>query len=235
MVSLLKDGSLTQASSRNKSWSLDFMQSPQRFVGQGDPKQLVQIDFLQNQYEEADRHLESHAKVIPVENNPKKQIPTNLAFRSIGYKSVALPAMQDLGIRFDESRGIIPNDSYGRIRYTPTSLDTAGGRSNNDSMLPGLYCAGWVKRGPAGVIANTMEEAFATAEAIAIDWENKKSFLQGGEGWDAIRRDAKLHPVRFVSWQDWLKIDAAEKARGKAMGKEREKFTSVKDMLSPLD
>lgn len=33
----------------------------------------------------------------------------------------------------------------------------------------GLYCSGWVKHGPVGVIATTMNEAFATAEKIVQD------------------------------------------------------------------
>ena len=34
----------------------------------------------------------------------------------------------------------------------------------------GLYCSGWVKRGPTGVIVNTMNDAFATAYCILKDF-----------------------------------------------------------------
>ncbi|KAL9131605.1 MAG: hypothetical protein Q9217_000493 [Psora testacea] len=223
MVSLLKDGSPTQPSLAQKSWTLDFMQSPHKFIGEGNPKELAQVDFLQNRYEHPDGRFEPNAKVTPMENSHMTHYPTTLAFRSIGYKSEALPGMQNLGIHFDETRGIIPNDYFGRIS------------TKSKDILPGLYCAGWVKRGPAGVIANTMEEAFATAEAIASDWEKKKPFLPGGEGWDALYKHPNMRKVKPVSWTDWLKIDVAEKTRGKAKGKEREKFTSVKEMLSVLD
>ena len=39
------------------------------------------------------------------------------------------------------------------------------------ALLPisGLYCSGWVKHGPVGVIVTTMNEAFATAETIVED------------------------------------------------------------------
>ena len=33
----------------------------------------------------------------------------------------------------------------------------------------GLYCSGWVKTGPVGVILNTMENAFETAQVILED------------------------------------------------------------------
>ena len=35
----------------------------------------------------------------------------------------------------------------------------------------GIYCSGWVKRGPVGVIVTTMNDAFETAETIAHDIE----------------------------------------------------------------
>ncbi len=36
----------------------------------------------------------------------------------------------------------------------------------------GLYCSGWVKTGPVGVIVTTMENAFETAATILEDYEN---------------------------------------------------------------
>ncbi len=152
-------------------------------------------------------------------------IPTSLAFRSIGYKSEPIEGMKDLGIDFDERRGIIPNDVHGRI----TSLSPDG------TGIPGMYCSGWVKRGPAGVIANTMEDAFGTAEAIAQDWETKQPFMAGGQGWDGLKVEAGKRGLRTVNWAEWKKIDAVEKERGKARGKEREKFASIQEMLNVLN
>ena len=133
--------------------------------------------------------------------------------------------MKDVGIDFDERQGIIPNDSHGRI----TSL------SVDKTCIPGLYCSGWVKRGPAGVIANTMEDAFDTAESITKDWENEELFMSGTDGWDALQKDAAAKNLRPINWENWKKIDEAEKERGKAKGKEREKFTSIPEMLGVLN
>ena len=121
--------------------------------------------------------------------------------------------MEQLGILFDRKAGIIPNEN-GRV------LSHVG-------HIPGLYCAGWVKRGPTGVIASTMEDAFSTAEAIAEDWGTR---ISEKNGWEGIKDQIPNH----VKWNDWLKIDAAEKERGRAKGKEREKFQSVKEMLDVL-
>lgn len=35
--------------------------------------------------------------------------------------------------------------------------------------LPGLYCSGWVKRGPTGVIATTMTDSFHTSQTLLQD------------------------------------------------------------------
>jgi len=39
----------------------------------------------------------------------------------------------------------------------------------------GLYCSGWVKNGPVGVIATTMNDAFHTGQLVVQD-------LKSGEG-----------------------------------------------------
>ena len=221
MVELLSKGSAVQNSL--KSWSLDFLLSPRNFECKADV--LSSILFAKTELQGPDvfgPFAQSSA------TKEFLSMSTNLAFRSIGYRSEALPGMEDLGVNFDEKRGLIPNDYYGRV----TDLLADQG---DYSPLPGLYCSGWVKRGPAGVIANTMEDAFATAGVIVSDWHNNKPFLSGHNGWDGLRAEASRRGLRRVGWNDWLKIDAAEKERGRGKGKGREKFTSVRDMLRVLD
>ena len=223
LTQLLAKGSSTPVSQARKSWSLDFLLSPKSFnASDATSSNLSSLTFIKNELKGPDI-FDSSAVVSPTTS--EISYPTSLAFRSIGYKSEAIDGMKDLGIDFDERRGIIPNDSHGRI----TSL------SEDGTGIPGLYCSGWVKRGPAGVIANTMEDAFDTAESIAKDWENKELFMSGTKGWEALKKDAATKSLRPVSWDKWKKIDAAEKERGETKGKEREKFTSIPDMLGVLD
>ncbi|KAL8906607.1 MAG: hypothetical protein Q9207_001931 [Kuettlingeria erythrocarpa] len=230
LTKLLLEGSYTPVAEARKSWSLDFLLSPVRFVP-GQPNHLLQvkaIDFQKMQFAAAEDKFAPAAKVQAAAGEELTSISTSLAFRSIGYQSEPLPGMSELGIRFDEERGIITNDDCGRLISPSEDGDEA-------RTLPGLYCAGWVKRGPTGVIANTMEDSFATAEAIIADWGNEAPFLAGGGGWDSIKTDLAFNGEKAVSWEDWLKIDAAEKSRGKLLGKEREKLTSPQDMLGVLD
>ena len=219
---MLAKGSSTPPSDAEKTWSLDFLLSPvQFFASETAPQKLDTVSFGRNSL--TGNPYESSAKAEPT--GKIATLHAELAFRSIGYKSEPIDGMKDLGIDFDERHGIIPNDGNGRV----TSLSSDG------TGIPGIYCSGWVKRGPAGVIANTMEDAFATAEAIAIDWKSKQPFMAGGQGWDTIKSEADRRGVRSVNWSGWKRIDAAEIERGKARGKPREKFASVHDMLAVLD
>ena len=107
-----------------------------------------------------------------------------------------------------------------------------------------MYCAGWVKNGPTGVIATTMDDAFMTADIIARDWSEGVPFIGSNEedsnscgkpGWEALKADVAKRGLRPVSWDDWKHIDKEEKRRGAEKGKERVKCTSVEEMLKVLD
>lgn len=230
LTQLLANGSPTVFADAPKSWALRFLLSPTAFNAIDDvSNDLGSISFLKNELQGTDMY-DASARVTSTSETVT--IPTSLAFRSIGYKSEAINGMEGIGIDFDTSKGIIPNDYYGRV-IGPSSDQKP--KDMHQNILPGLYCSGWVKRGPAGVIANTMEDSFATAEAIVSDWKNKRRFLGGGNGWDSLVQELTRQVPKIVHWNDWRKIDAAEKERGKDKGKERERFTSTEEMLSILD
>lgn len=224
LTELLQKGSITPPSEALRKWSLDFFLSPTSFnASPSSSDSLSSMTFAKNRISDGDP-FSSSARVSATDETVT--LPANVAFRSIGYRAEAIPGMQDVGIPFDSQRGVIPNDGKGRIFTTDT--ETGPG------TLPGMYCSGWVKRGPTGVIASTMEDAFSTAEAITQDWETGKPFLKGGDGWDALQGEVESQKVRSVSWEDWKRIDAVEKERGVSREKEREKITSVEDMLKVL-
>ena len=146
-----------------------------------------------------------------------EDIDVQLVFRSIGYLGVALPQLP-----FDERGAVLPNVE-GRI------TDGPGG-----APLPRLYVAGWIKRGPSGVIGTNKPDAIASVQSMLAD-------LPGL----AVPQDVRTDPaavtallagrgVRVVSFEDWKRLDALEVERGQAVGKPREKFTRVEDMLAAL-
>ncbi|KAE8444485.1 hypothetical protein EG329_000469 [Mollisiaceae sp. DMI_Dod_QoI] len=224
IMEVLKKGSAVQDAS--KRWSLDFCLSPKAFNASTTlPTHLSSISFEKTKLDPGP--FDPTARAVGTEEIV--DIPSSLAFRSIGYKSEALSGFSELNIPFNDRSGIIPNDQLGRV-------------VNEDGLvtpLRGMYCAGWVKRGPTGVIASTMADAFQTADSIAEDWYSHAPFLNSVDskalGWEGVKEEAEKRGLRRVSWQDWKRIDAEERKRGTVKGKEREKFTKLDDMLAVLD
>ncbi|KAF7167899.1 hypothetical protein CNMCM5623_001046 [Aspergillus felis] len=247
LMQLLAKGSANDPNTATKSWSLDFLLSPERLNWSPvHPYRLSSVTFSRNELDPSDPHTPS-AKVKPKYLSSGKRaqvdIPANTFFRSVGYKSLPLPGLEDLGIQFDSDRGVIPNDGFGRITVpTTTGCNERLPDGSLISHLPGLYCAGWVKRGPTGVIATTMTDAFTTADTLAADKANqtgKGSLLNGpanstGLGWDGVRPEAEKRGLRPTTWQDWERIDKAERERGQQKGKVRDKFGRVEEMLEAI-
>ncbi|KAI9890427.1 MAG: NADPH-adrenodoxin reductase [Vezdaea aestivalis] len=231
MMQVLQKGSESPGDSSgdspDKSWELRFLLSPQTFGTTNDSTSIGQITFEKNRFSAGNDKLDPLAKIEP--SDETETIPAQIAFKSIGYKAAPLEGFQDFGIPFDHRRGIIPHDSLGRVLRE---------QDGANERLPGLYCAGWVKSGPNGVIAHTMEDAFLTAEAIAQDWEAGRKLLNGlpsnvrVSGWDGVKVTEQGRKLRATDWQHWQRIDEAERTYGRKLGKEREKLVRVADMLT---
>lgn len=231
IMQVLQKGPKTTLEKAKKSWELTFLRSPIAFLpSTTDPTRLGAIEFQKTQLEEP--IFSATAKTVATDE--KETITTGLAFRSIGYLSEPIPGFAELGIPFNHTRGLVPNED-GRVVFVPP---THSGESSHP--VPGVYTSGWVKRGPTGVITTTMYDAFDTGDAIVNDWMGGVKFMEFGgagdkKGWDAVKQEAKDMGLRPVNWSQWQKIDEAEKERGRAAGKEREKFASAEEMLSVLD
>ncbi|KAI2636984.1 nucleotide-binding domain-containing protein [Hypomontagnella submonticulosa] len=225
LMDIMVKGSTARVDETHKSWSLDFCLSPTKFLGRPDGY----IDSTVFERTTLASPFDPSSSVTGTGENVT--IPSSVVFRSIGYKSVALPGFDEAGISFNDRKGVIENDGMGRVFRLQTDENDSQSRR---SYLPGVYCAGWVKRGPTGVIASTMDDAFSTAEAIASDWNSNAPFLDGesSSGWEALRAGVERGKCRVIQWDDWKKIDKAERERGLLAGKEREKFTSITEMLS---
>jgi ferredoxin--NADP+ reductase len=138
-----------------------------------------------------------------------------LLFRSIGYSGVPIP-----GVPFDARRGVFPTQD-GRI------VDGGG------AVVLGLYAAGWIKRGPTGIIGTNRADSIATVKSLLADLPRLVPAAKAGG--EALEPLFAARGVRVVSLADWFKIDEAEVARGQPKGKPREKFTRVAEMLQCLD
>lgn len=145
-----------------------------------------------------------------------ERLAAGLVFRSVGYKGVALP-----GVPFDERGGVIPNVD-GRVVTARGSTTT----------VPGVYVAGWIKRGPSGVIGTNKPDSHATAAALLADHAAGTLPRAAGAGRAAIDALLAARGVQVVSFDDWRRIDAAEQERGRAGGRPRVKFTDIGAMLA---
>jgi ferredoxin--NADP+ reductase len=140
-------------------------------------------------------------------------VPCGVLFRSVGYRGVALA-----GVPFDEKGGVIPN--------------TEGRVLKDGNPVPGLYAAGWIKRGPSGIIGTNKPDSFETAKALIADLPSLARCAEPSR--DALMALLKSRNVRVVGYEDWRRIDAAEVERGVPAGKPREKFLSIDEMLGVL-
>jgi ferredoxin--NADP+ reductase len=136
-------------------------------------------------------------------------IPCGLVLRSVGYRGVPLP-----GLPFHEDHGVIPN-TRGRV---------VGG---DGAPLTGVYCAGWIKRGPSGVIGTNKKDAAETVELLVED--ARAGALDSGKGdLESLLRE---RGVAFVEYAAWEAIDAHERRLGEPQGRPRVKLSSWDDLL----
>jgi ferredoxin/flavodoxin---NADP+ reductase len=126
-----------------------------------------------------------------------EEIGAQLVLRSVGYRGVPVP-----GLPFDPGRAVVPNEG-GRV--------LRGGLPS-----PGEYVAGWIKRGPTGVIGSNRPCAKETAAALLAD---APALLRSrdlpGDPLDALRAAG----ARPVTWPGWQAIEAAERALGRGLGR----------------
>jgi ferredoxin--NADP+ reductase len=189
----------------------------------GDKERRLYLRFLESPVELlGDGRLE---KVVLEENkligDPGNQKSTGtgvteylvcgILFRSVGYRGVPIP-----GVPFREDWGIVPNDD-GRV-------------IDDGDPVPGLYVAGWIKRGPSGIIGTNKPCSIETAKNLLADLPTLAPCPNRDRG--AVLELLADKGVKVVDYEAWQKIDAAEIERGKPEGKPREKFVTVTELLS---
>jgi ferredoxin--NADP+ reductase len=138
-----------------------------------------------------------------VATDERETVPCGIVFRSVGYRGVPLP-----GVPFDEGSGTIPNE---------------GGR-----VEPGLYAAGWIKRGPSGVIGTNKKDATETIDLLLEDARTGELPPRSGESLEDLLAERGAGAVLYAGWQA---IDAAERNAGEPHGRPRIKLSSWDALL----
>jgi ferredoxin--NADP+ reductase len=206
-LKVLREFAEREPSGKPKAVRLRFLLSPVAIHGD---ERVESIELVRNRLEERD------GRTVAVPTDERETLECGLVFRSIGYRGVALP-----GVPFDQARGTILNDR-GRV------LEEDG------APLPGVYCAGWIKRGPTGIIGTNKRDATETVDVLLEDVREGRIESKGGT---AAEIDALLasRDGRVVLYEHWSAIDERERAAGEKLGRPRVKLVTWDELLEAAD
>jgi adrenodoxin-NADP+ reductase len=195
-------------SSLAKQLHLRFLLNPVRFEASAmDPRTLGAVVCERN------RLTGDAGKQSVISTGETEVLPAQLALVSIGYKGEALPGTEPW---FDTDRGFLRNE-HGRVDVrTP--------------QWGALYTAGWIKRGPTGIIGTNIPDAKDTVAAIVADLEDfvPKSTVAATTDLRQLLQD---RGVQVVDWHGYRRIDAAERASRRSEAQPREKMLRLHDQL----
>jgi ferredoxin--NADP+ reductase len=207
-VETLREFSQRSPEGKKQRIVLRFLTSPVEIKGDGKVESIVV-----GRNELVDEGGALRAK----DTGEREELECGLILRSVGYTGIPIE-----GVPFDEQRGLILNEG-GRV------LD-----SHDSGHKTGHYTAGWIKRGPSGVIGTNKKDALETVQHLLADVESQTLLSPADPDPVAVEDLLRERGVRYVSFEDWQAIDQAEVGRGEPHGRPRVKFVRVDEMLGTL-
>lgn len=164
-------------------------------------------------------HLMFNYNLSGTENSDGKLTALSLTDNSDLNNDLRLPAqtlISAIGYRSEVIPGIPFNEQHGRFEHTDGLIE------------PGVYCAGWCKRGPQGVIPTNRSDANSTGKRILADLTDTTLSKAGFSG---IADQLDQQPPVF--YEDWQKIDNAEQSRATNQ-RPRTKFSDTDAMIAQI-
>src|SRR5439155_15718780 len=149
--------------------------------------------------------VDEKGRIVSVATEEREAIPCSVVFRSVGYRGVPLE-----GVPFDERRGTMPNER-GCVEGAERT-----------------YCAGWIKRGPSGVIGTNKKDATETVERLLEDAAAGALRCPSNGTLESLLEARGSMPVVYAGWES---IDAFERERGAPHGRPRVKLVTWEDLL----
>ena len=202
-VELLREAAGSPAAGKPKTLRLRFCVSPAAILGDG---RVEAVEVVRNELV-----ADASGRIRAVATDDREVIPCGIVLRSVGYRGMAMP-----GVPFDEERATIRNCD-GRV------LDDEG------EPIRGVYCTGWIKRGPSGVIGTNKKDATETVQLLLED--AAAGLLPRRSGGDAadLLAERSVTPVTYAGWEA---IDAVERARGEEQGRPRVKLCRWDELIA---
>jgi ferredoxin--NADP+ reductase len=203
-VDILRELASRESAGRRKRIELRFLTSPVEINGDG---RVESVTVGRNELV-----ADESGAVRARDTGERETIECGLVLRSVGYRGRGIE-----GVAFDDGRGVVPNEA-GRVAHP-------GGE-----RVRGHYVAGWIKRGPSGVIGTNKKDAQETVDSLLEDLERGE--LDGAAADPAAVADWLAERVPdHVTYGGWEAIDRAERERGEPQGRPRVKFTRVDEMV----
>ena len=195
---------------QEKVIELQFLRGPVEILPhEDDPKRVGAVRLAINKLEGPPGAQRA------VDTGEREDIACELVLKSVGYKVEPLD-----GVAFDEAASTVSTgEGEGRGRVVDALTGVA---------VPGLYSAGWAKRGPSGVVATNIPCARETVASIMED-------AAAGRLPEIVDDTYPLGDAVVVDWDGFMSIDAHEVAEGDKKGKVRDKMVSVEEMLETAD
>ena len=164
------------------------------------------VELVRNELAERDGRL------VAVPTDAHETLTCGLVFRSVGYRGVGLS-----DVPFDERAGTIANE---------------GGRIVGE---PRAYCAGWIKRGPTGIIGTNKKDATETVTHLLADVEQGRLAHREEVTAEAVETLLAERGVRAVLYEGWASIDELERAAGEKLGRPRVKLRTWDELLEAAE
>ncbi|KCV70497.1 hypothetical protein H696_02838 [Fonticula alba] len=153
-------------------------------------------------------------------------LPASVVLTSVGFRVGALDDEAPIDTAAGANR--LAHDGQGRVLPAGEPQPPADSSGSSSTALAPVYCAGWAKTGPVGVIASTMADAYATADVV---WEDLAA--RGGTRVDTAPgfEGLPIDHSQAITAAQWALLDREERARGEAAGALRDKIPSRAEQL----
>ena len=210
-VEILRGFALGKPSAKSRKLILRFLVSPVELLGDAAGR-VVAMRLVKNEL-----YATPAGTLQPRPTQTFEDLPVGLVFRSVGYRGVPLP-----GLPFHEGWGLILNEK-GRVVDPETRQPVVG-----------AYVAGWIKRGPTGVIGTNKPDAAETVACMLEDLARGAILAPSLPEAKAVDELVRQRQPHYFSLADWQRLNELELARGRRAGRPRIKFTRVEEMLAAL-
>jgi ferredoxin/flavodoxin---NADP+ reductase len=207
-MEVLRDFAAREPTGKPVTVRLRFLASPVAIHGNG---RVESINLVHNRLEEQDGRL------VAVPTDEHETLDCGLVFRSVGYQGVGLPELP-----FEERRGTIRNER-GRV------VDVDG------NHVAQSYCAGWIKRGPTGIIGTNKKDATETVKHLLEDVDAGRIAHRDEVTADAVEALLAERDAQAVLYPGWTSIDDLERAAGEKLGRPRVKLRTWGDLLEAAE